>query len=368
MIFKLFDAVTGGTQIGSAITNNPTLANGLFSVNLDFGTGAFEGNGRWLDISVTNSGVTQNLSPRIQVLPAPYALYASVAATVTNGAISSAQIANGAVTNRNLTANAVAGTNIASGQVVKSFNGLTDVVALSPGLNVTFLTNGNTVQISAGVPNLQVFGANGTFTVPTNVTRIMVEMWGAGGGGGGVGGSGNGGANFGGNAGGGGGGGYGKANISVTPGNNLTVTVGSGGIGGIAGASGGPGFAGTSGSAGSAGGTTSVASVSATGGGGGGGGGGGSAGGSSGSFGNPGNGGDPGTSTAAIRLEGFQGGGGWSPNGNSGGNSQGGAGAGGGAGGATGGAFPGAIMTGQVPGGGGAAGSDGAKGRVIIWW
>src|SRR6266581_3187358 len=39
MIFKLYDAATSGNQIGSAITNSATLANGLFTVDLDFGAG-----------------------------------------------------------------------------------------------------------------------------------------------------------------------------------------------------------------------------------------------------------------------------------------------------------------------------------------
>ena len=71
--------------------------------------------------------------------------------------------------------------------MVKSLNGLTDAVSLSAGNNVTLTTNGNFLQISgAAVPNgIQVFTSSGTFTVPTNITRIMVEMWGGGGGGGG---------------------------------------------------------------------------------------------------------------------------------------------------------------------------------------
>ena len=77
MTFKLYDAVNGGIQIGSDITTSPTLANGLFSVNLDFGAGAFNGGGRWLDITVGED----TLTPRVRVLPAPYALYAAVAAT-----------------------------------------------------------------------------------------------------------------------------------------------------------------------------------------------------------------------------------------------------------------------------------------------
>jgi len=233
MQFKLYDAVTSGNQIGSIITASPTLANGLFTVNLDFGASAFNGAARYLDITVSN-GVAQTLSPRVEVLPSPYALYAAVAATVTNGAIMNAQLAgnavnttniqSGAVTNANLTANAVNATNIASGQVVKSFNGLTDAVSLLAGNNVGLFTNSGIVQISSFVPNIQFFhSSSGTFTVPTNVTRIMVEMWGAGGGGG----SGASGGNVSTSGGGGGAGAYTMNVFTVTPGSSYSVTAAS---------------------------------------------------------------------------------------------------------------------------------------------
>ena len=72
MVFKLFDAVSGGNQIGSGITNNPILANGLFTVPLDFGAVAFNGSARWLEITIAS----ETLSPREQISVAPYALYA----------------------------------------------------------------------------------------------------------------------------------------------------------------------------------------------------------------------------------------------------------------------------------------------------
>src|ERR1035441_7654292 len=87
MIFKLYDSVSGGSQIATAITNSAALANGLFSVNLDFGAGAFDGTARWLDITVTNDGTTQTLSPRVQVLPVPYALFSAVAAAVATNTV-----------------------------------------------------------------------------------------------------------------------------------------------------------------------------------------------------------------------------------------------------------------------------------------
>jgi hypothetical protein len=93
MIFALYDSLSGGNLIGGPITTSRTLANGLFTVNLDFGSGAFNGSARYLDITITNGGTTQELSPRVQVLPSPYALFAAVAATVTNGGIMNAQLA-----------------------------------------------------------------------------------------------------------------------------------------------------------------------------------------------------------------------------------------------------------------------------------
>ncbi|MEM7827971.1 MAG: hypothetical protein QW561_01380, partial [Candidatus Aenigmatarchaeota archaeon] len=62
------------------------------------------------------------------------------------------------------------------------------------------------------------------WTVPDTVTEIIIKAWGAGGGGGGSSNDRWGGA--------GGGGGYATAQISVTPGENLTVRVGGGGAGG----------------------------------------------------------------------------------------------------------------------------------------
>jgi hypothetical protein len=251
MIFKLYDAVTSGNQVGSTITTSPTLANGLFTVNLDFGAGAFNGSARYLDITVTSGATTQELSPRVQVLADPYAQFAAVAATVTNGAIMNVQLAANAIATTNIQNNAITTNQIASGQVVKSLNCLSDAVSLAAGANVTLATNGNTltiassgggggsslvagnnvgfftnsgiVQISSLVPNVQLFtgfnggGSSGTFVVPTNVTRIAVEMWGAGGGGGLANGT-----NFGG---GGGGSSYSSGVFTVTPGSSYSYSV-----------------------------------------------------------------------------------------------------------------------------------------------
>src|SRR5438045_9730216 len=67
--FALYDALTGGNQLGTQSLAGVTIANGLFSVVLngagEFGPSAFTGDARWLEIAV--NGVA--LAPR-QGLPA----------------------------------------------------------------------------------------------------------------------------------------------------------------------------------------------------------------------------------------------------------------------------------------------------------
>ncbi len=81
MQFALFDAVSGGTQVGTTISN-PTVqvVNGVFTVNLDFGASSFNGAARFLEITV--SGTV--LSPRQPISSAPYAIRSQSAATAEN--------------------------------------------------------------------------------------------------------------------------------------------------------------------------------------------------------------------------------------------------------------------------------------------
>ncbi len=77
MQFKLFDAVSGGAQIGNALSDVPvTVSQGVFAVKLDFGANAFSGANRWLEIAVRrNSGESYTtLSPREQIASSPYAV------------------------------------------------------------------------------------------------------------------------------------------------------------------------------------------------------------------------------------------------------------------------------------------------------
>src|ERR1043165_5717753 len=80
LVFTLWDAAAGGFQIGfTAQRLNTPLANGLFTVDVDFGIEAFASDPRWIEVQVRSpagTGSFTTLTPRQRVRPAPYALYA----------------------------------------------------------------------------------------------------------------------------------------------------------------------------------------------------------------------------------------------------------------------------------------------------
>jgi hypothetical protein len=76
--FYLFDTLIGGNQIGAPVNiNDITLANGYFTVQLDFGAGVFSGDARFLEVHVRpyNTGDFTTLSPRQELTATPNALY-----------------------------------------------------------------------------------------------------------------------------------------------------------------------------------------------------------------------------------------------------------------------------------------------------
>jgi hypothetical protein len=81
--FSLWDADEGGNQIGTTQTETGVaLSEGVFTVELDFGSTAFAGSARWLQIAVrcpARSGGYTTLDPRQALTAAPYALYAPTA-------------------------------------------------------------------------------------------------------------------------------------------------------------------------------------------------------------------------------------------------------------------------------------------------
>ena len=80
--FKLYNTASGGSQVGSTVSKGDVaVTNGLFTVELDFGGGAFTGDARWLGIGVrqgTSTGAYTTLTPRQALTATPYALDANL--------------------------------------------------------------------------------------------------------------------------------------------------------------------------------------------------------------------------------------------------------------------------------------------------
>jgi hypothetical protein len=152
MTFALFNAVTGGSQVGITITVTAIgVTNGLFTVGLDFG-GNFPGADRWLEIGVrlAGGGAFTTLSPRQKFTATPYAI---TAGNLTGG-LPAAQV--GSFTNHSdvvvagLTAGQVLiynGTVWANGLLSASGSGPTP----SNNIPVTLAYSGTNVPVNASL-------------------------------------------------------------------------------------------------------------------------------------------------------------------------------------------------------------------------
>lgn len=81
--FRLYDDATHGTQVGSTVPRpGVEVADGAFTLLLDFGENVFAGEPRYLEIAVRSAGSATShvtLAPRQPLTPTPYALYAATA-------------------------------------------------------------------------------------------------------------------------------------------------------------------------------------------------------------------------------------------------------------------------------------------------
>jgi len=172
--FSLFDALSSGNQVGTTQTVTPvSVTDGLFTVPLDFGSSAFDGNDRWLQIAVrcpTGSGNFTTLTPRQPLTAAPYALYAPSAGSAADlscsGCVSAADVANAAVTPANINP-----TGAASGQALV-WNG-SNVIWGNPttGLTLPFAGSASTGGNAFSITNS---GAGGGVAVTSNLTALVV--------------------------------------------------------------------------------------------------------------------------------------------------------------------------------------------------
>ncbi|MCL4789493.1 MAG: tail fiber domain-containing protein [Verrucomicrobia bacterium] len=143
--FRLFDAVSGGTQQGATVAvNDLIVSNGVFTATLDFGN-QFTGGDRFLQIAArpgASTGAFTILNPRQRLTSAPYAVRALEAAGLPVGTVSSAMLADGAVTAGKLAPGAVSQLGASDGSpanaVQVNTNGLVGIGTNSPaaGLHV----------------------------------------------------------------------------------------------------------------------------------------------------------------------------------------------------------------------------------------
>jgi hypothetical protein len=95
LTFTIYDSTNiPGNVIAGPITNSATLvSNGLFTTTLDFGSNVFNGNAAWLEIGVRTNGnaAFATLSPRQQLTPTPYAMFANTASNL-SGTVSASQL------------------------------------------------------------------------------------------------------------------------------------------------------------------------------------------------------------------------------------------------------------------------------------
>jgi hypothetical protein len=172
LTFALFDDASAGAQQGSSLTNSATaISNGLFAVTLDFGD-QFPGAPRWLEIAVqTNGGMGfTTLSPRQQLTPSPYAVFANTASNL-DGTLAAAQL-SGPIASANLPASpAISGTVTADG-FAGDGSGLTGVDAVT----LNGLTSASFWQVGG---NAGANPTNGAFLGTTDNLPLEIKVGGS---------------------------------------------------------------------------------------------------------------------------------------------------------------------------------------------
>jgi len=130
--FKLFNALTSGTQVGGTLTKVVTCdGSGVFSTALDFDISYFNGSDRWLDVQIV--GDTTPLSPRQKVISAPYA-YRAVTTETVSGPI--------------VTSLASEGASALTGNVTLAASGNTKIIQSGQKITVSAEATGGTIYIS----------------------------------------------------------------------------------------------------------------------------------------------------------------------------------------------------------------------------
>ncbi len=182
MAFRLYDAVSAGTQIGSTVLLPYTpVANGIFSVELDFGAVSFSNNlPRFLEISVRQTGNPNPptiLSPRQKITSSPFAIKSLQADSATSATssldlncslcVSDSEIQNVSgskvtgVVNEATTVSPGAGSGIVN---ILDINGF---IATIPGSSAVYVFYGDTVSLTVPSGTSKVVAGSVTTTLST---------------------------------------------------------------------------------------------------------------------------------------------------------------------------------------------------------
>ena len=116
-VFRLYDDQVSGNQTGSDLAlANVHVADGVFTVELDFGDAPFNSSPRWLEIDVRQSGAGMytTLSPRQRVGASPFAIETLF---IGEGSVDTAALQNGSVTTSKIASGAVSSEKIMDGTI-----------------------------------------------------------------------------------------------------------------------------------------------------------------------------------------------------------------------------------------------------------
>jgi hypothetical protein len=166
--FNFYTSASGGASLGAVTNSNVAVTNGLFTTHIDLmniGENGFTNPPIWLEIAVeTNSGNSfSTLSPRQELTPTPYAIYAENASNLL-GVLPATQLSgtyNGAVTFNNASDSFVGSGAGLTGVNATTLNGygycnlpcywnLAGNANTTPGLNFLGTTDGKPLEIMAG--------------------------------------------------------------------------------------------------------------------------------------------------------------------------------------------------------------------------
>ena len=144
---QFYDAATNGVNIGNNFNIVSTISNGLFTLQLDIGDGAFVGNEVWLELLVKPAGGnTQiHLLPRQLITNSPYSIQSSF---VGDNGVSSASIENGTILAEDIAINAIGNSEIGTDAI--GTDEIIDGTITSNDINKTSVQKRITASCSAG--------------------------------------------------------------------------------------------------------------------------------------------------------------------------------------------------------------------------